>query len=70
MMATPAQFVLIAIGAPAVLLAVLGCAALLGGRLHESLTIRLTAAAMTVSFVAMSAALVSGAAGTGQRLLS
>ncbi|HXR97637.1 MAG TPA: proton-conducting transporter membrane subunit [Terriglobales bacterium] len=56
-MVSPSQLVLTAIAAPAVLLAVLGCATLFSHRLPEIFTTRLMAAAMTISFTALVAAL-------------
>jgi NAD(P)H-quinone oxidoreductase subunit 5 len=63
--------VIVGVGSPAALLALLGCASLLNRPLGERWTGRLAAASMTASCVALSAALVVyGVAGTGARLLS
>ena len=65
-----AILVLTGVGAPALLFAVLGCAALLGWNLPEAVTARLTALAMTISFAALAIALVVGTPGAGARFLT
>jgi NAD(P)H-quinone oxidoreductase subunit 5 len=66
-----AGLVLVAVGSPAVLLALLGGASLLNRRLPERWTGRLAGVSMTVACVALSAAFVMhGADRTGTRLLS
>jgi NADH-quinone oxidoreductase subunit L len=66
-----ASMVLVGVGAPAVLFALLGGASLLNRPLSERWTSSLAASAMMTAFAALSAALlVHGAAGGGTRLLS
>jgi len=66
-----AWFVLVGVGSPAVLLALLGGASLVNRPLPERWTGSLAGGAMTIAFAALSVALVVyGAAGTGTRLLS
>src|SRR5262245_2072731 len=63
--------VLVGVGSPAVLLALLGCASLLNRPLGERWTGRLAAGSMLISSAALSAALVFyGVGRTGARLLS
>jgi NADH-quinone oxidoreductase subunit L len=63
--------VLVGVGSPAVLLALLGCASLLNRPLGERWTGRLAAGSMLISSAALSAALVLyGVGRTGARLLS
>ena len=63
--------VLIGVGSPALLLALLGATSLAGRSLPERWIGSLAAGAMTISFAAVSVALVvHGATGTGPRLLS
>src|SRR5271169_1832543 len=66
-----AWLVLVGVGSPAVLLALLGGAALVNRRLPERWTSSLAAGSMMIAFTALSVALVVyGATGTGTRLLS
>ena len=66
-----AVMVLAGVGAPAILLAILGGASLLNWPLSERSTGALAAGSMTIACLALSAAFVTyGAAGTGTRLLS
>lgn len=63
--------VLVGVGSPVILLALLGGASLLNRPLGERWTGRLAAASMLISSVALSAAFIDyGVAGTGARLLS
>lgn len=65
-----AVLVLIGVGAPALLFALLGCASLAGRRLPEAATARLTAVAMTISWAALLAALLYRMTGSGTRFLT
>jgi NAD(P)H-quinone oxidoreductase subunit 5 len=65
-----AGMVLVGLGSPATLFAVLGGASLLGRPLPERWTAALAGGAMTLACAALSLALVTSAAGTGGTLLS
>lgn len=65
-----AGMVLVGLGSPATLLAVLGGASLLGRPLPERWTAAFAGGAMTLACAALSLALVTSAAGTGGTLLS
>jgi len=68
---SPAWLVLVGVGSPAVLFAILGGASLVGRRLSERWTASLAAGAMLVATIALGGAfVVIGATGTGAQLLS